>query len=76
MGCVTLVTRALEGLEEIENVEYKTDQDLFEVRLVEPPLPKKKIEKTVEEAQRQHDERLGLSNRPKWRVQFLDRQGI
>ena len=76
MGCVTLVAGALEGLEEIEKVDYKIDRDLFEVKLIEQRPPKEKIVETVEEAQRQHDERLGLSDRPTWKVQFLESSEI
>ena len=75
MGCVTLVARALEGLEEIEKVDYKIDRDLFEVKLIEQRPPKEKIVATVEEAQQQHDERLGLSDRPTWKVHFEESPG-
>ena len=72
MSCVGLVAKALEGLEEIEKVNYRRDQDVFDVKLLRDKVPREKIIKIVEETGRDHDQKLGLSGRPPWKVQFLD----
>ena len=72
MGCVTLVTQALEELEEIETVQYDGDAHVFEVKLRKGPLPQEKIVQTVEETGRRHDEKLGVSDRPPWKVHFVE----
>lgn len=71
MNCVMLVTEALEGLEEVEMVEYDAGADAFRLRLVRGPVPEETIVRAIKETGQRHDQRLGRSDRSPWRVRFL-----